>query len=104
MEKEELRAKINSVAGKEMTKSLLSDISLLIEANKQDIELFEFRALLYEKLELFGSAINDYQHILSLQADHKKALSQISYLKSILFFNNTDIYASPNTNFDPWLD
>lgn len=71
---------------------------------KPSIELFYERAQLLIKNNQNAKAINDYNQIIKLDSTEQLAKSQIEYLTTILRFNNTDIYASPNTNFDPWLE
>lgn len=71
---------------------------------KPSIELFYERAQLLIKNNQNAKAINDYNKIIKLDSTEHLAKSQIEYLTTILRFNNTDIYASPNTNFDPWLE
>lgn len=69
-----------------------------------NIELFYERAQLFIKDSQNAKAINDYNQIIKLDSNQHLAKSQIEYLTTILRFNNIDIYASPNTNFDPWLE
>ncbi len=77
------------------------DTSIRKEAG---IELLYKRAgLLISKGEN-AKAINDYYRILKLDESQKFAKTKIEFLKTILRYNNTDVYASPNTNFDPWLE
>jgi len=66
--------------------------------------------LLYKRADLLiksgdnAMAVNDFSHILKLDPKQKYAKSQLEFLTTILRYNNTDIYASTNTNFDPWLE
>lgn len=81
-----------------------------IETLSQQIDKEASIVLLMERADLFiktaqpAKAINDYYQILKLDSKHEYAKNKIEYLKTILRYNNTDIYASPNTNFDPWLE
>ncbi len=69
-----------------------------------DITLLEQRADLYYQTGNFGKAINDYQQILKLNPELKKIETKIDLIRTILRYSNTDIYASTNTNMDPWLE
>lgn len=83
--------------------NLIGELDVLINKYPK-IELFYKRAELLIKLGENAKAINDYNQIIKLDSNQQLAKSQIEYLSTILRFNNTDIYASPNTNFDPWLE
>ena len=104
IDKQELLIKLDEAKSGEDTEVLFQSANALLTDNPTDIELLHVRAQLYVKLQELGKAINDYTAILILDKEDKVAATQIVQLKSILKFNNTDIYASPNTNFDPWLD
>jgi len=86
------------------------DIKLAIKKISEKIDLKPNIDLFYERAQLLikdnqnAMAINDYNQIIKLDSNQQLAKSQIEYLTTILRFNNTDIYASPNTNFDPWLE
>lgn len=73
-------------------------------SKRPDIDLLLERAKLLMSLGENAKAINDYYHILRIDNKHEFAKSKIEYLKTILRYTNTDIYASPNTNLDPWLE
>jgi chemotaxis signal transduction protein len=75
-----------------------------LQIDPVNIRLLEARATLHTKLQLFGQAINDYRMILMADPNNKKAGVQIEQLTTILRFRNTDIFESPNTTFDPWLE
>jgi len=81
----------------------LDNINKSIET-KEDINLLYDRAKIYIQLGKNAYAINDYNRIIKIDNNQQYAKSQVEFLKTILKYNNTDIYASPNTNFDPWLD
>lgn len=83
--------------------------SLLVEINKHpdiktDVDLLMCRAGIFTKLQQNGMAINDYNKVLEINPDSKHAATQLDLLKTILRYSNTDIYASPNTNMDPWFE
>jgi hypothetical protein len=84
-------------------KKEIEEINILINDNPQ-VDLFYKRAQFYIQLGENAAAVNDYGAILRLDATQHYAKTQIDFLKTILRYNNTDIYASPNTNFDPWLE
>ncbi|NOY51224.1 MAG: hypothetical protein GXO88_11780 [Chlorobi bacterium] len=81
----------------------IAKLDILIN-EKANIDLLYKRADLYLKTGENGKAINDYYKILKLDENQEFAKTKIEFLKTILRYNNTDIYASPNTNFDPWLE
>lgn len=76
----------------------------LIGENPNHTQLFLTRAELYTKQQNFGKAVNDYRSILAYDGSNTKAKARVEQLLLILKFQNTDIFESPNTNFDPWLD
>lgn len=84
-------------------KEEIKEISGLIK-EKPQLELLYKRAQLNLTLGENAAAVNDYNAILRLDASQHYAKTQIDFLKTILRYNNTDIYSSPNTNFDPWLE
>lgn len=88
---------------KEIT-NLLDKVSIMLKNEPDKIGLLLARAELYKKLQKFGLAINDYQTILSLDENNQQAQVQTEQLLTILKYQNTDIFESPNTNFDPWLE
>ena len=83
---------------------LLVSLNEHIQKTGMDPDMLHVRAKIFIKLQRFGPAINDYRTILSINKEDKTAQLQVEQLKTILKFTNTDIYANPNTNFDPWLD
>lgn len=84
-------------------KKQLNKLNNLID-KKPKIDLLYQRAKLLMSIGENAKAINDYYHILSIDKEEKLAKSKIEYLKTILRYTNTDIYASPNTNLDPWME
>lgn len=76
----------------------------LIGENPNHTQLLLTRAELYTRQQNFGKAVNDYRSILEYDSSNTKAKVRIEQLLLILKFQNTDIFESPNTNFDPWLD
>ena len=88
----------------EELEKLLKELNTLLEKEPDNVVLLEHRAVLLEKLQRYGNAINDYKKILILLPGHKQATAKIELLQTILRYSNTDIYASTNTNMDPWLE
>lgn len=84
-------------------KIAIEKISKQIDENP-GIKLFYERAEHLIKLNELPKAINDYNKILVLDANETYAKTQLDFLSTILKYNNTDIYANPNTNFDPWFE
>jgi thioredoxin-like negative regulator of GroEL len=102
--KKELLEQAAKVTEKQEVQKTTSLLSELIAVSPDDTELLYARANLYEKLQKWGEAINDYLQISSIDKDDQKAKTRTEMLRTILRYNNTDIYASPNTNYDPWLE
>ena len=89
-ERKDLQKKINELSKEK-------DISV----NSQKLHL---RAELFTKIQNQSKAINDYVAILKLNPEDKIAKVKLDMLRTIVKFTNTDIYANPNTNLDPWLE
>jgi tetratricopeptide (TPR) repeat protein len=85
-------------------KQELTTINENIKKNPDNIELYKKRAAIYYKLNEYGKALNDYYHILEKEPENKEVKTEIEMIKTILRYTNTDIYASTNTNMDPWLE
>ncbi len=102
--KEEIFKIINESGEVSEFEEVLKEINQWLEKEPADIVLLEQRATLYEKLQQYGKAINDYKKILETDPGHKQALTKTELLSTILRYTNTDIYASTNTNMDPWLE
>lgn len=62
------------------------------------------RAELYTSIQNQAKAINDYVAILKINPDDRYAKTRLDMLRTIVRLSNTDIYANPNTNLDPWLE
>lgn len=103
-EKEKILKEAGRAASHEEVEAALAALSELIEKMPGHEDLFYARAELYYKLNRYGQAINDYMRVLSINPDNKEAAGKIDILKTILRFHNTDIYANPNTDMDPWLE
>ena len=84
--------------------TLIKDLDKFAGIISNDAVLLERIAKIHEKFQQYGKAINEYKNILKLEPDNKFAKTQIELLKTILRYSNTDIYASTNTNMDPWLE
>jgi len=87
--------------------NILKAVKMLDEAIKAqpgDEELHFMRAEFFYKLNRYGAAINGYNKAVELNPNNKEAAGKIDIIKTILRYNNTDIYANPNTNMDPWLE
>lgn len=101
---DDLHKSIQHAIGEKEISSLLEKVSIIIKNEPVNINLLQARAELYKKQQKFGLAINDYRTILSIDKDNHQAQVQTEQLLTILKYQNTDIFESPNTNFDPWLD
>jgi len=84
-------------------KEEIKELDILIRENPS-VELLYKRAELLIKSGDNAMAVNDFNRILKLDPEQKYAKSQLEFLTTILRYNNTDIYASTNTNMDPWLE
>ena len=82
----------------------IKEISELLLTYPTETELMHIRASLFEKQQQWANAINDYLKILSIDKNDQKAQTRLEMLKTILRYNNTDIYSSPNTHYDPWFE
>ena len=100
----ELSKAVNEVSGNYDIKKLFDEVDHLLKTDPRHLDLLRLRAELNIKLQIFGSAINDFNAVLAITPDDQAAKARIDQLQSILKYNNTDIYANPNTHFDPWLD
>ncbi len=100
---EEIIREAENTTDKKRLESLLSEINMLLD-KQPDIDLLLCRAEILTKFQQYGSAINDYNKVLEADPDSKQAATQLDLLKTILRYANTDIYASPNTDMDPWLE
>lgn len=88
-------------------KNILEAVKVLDEAIKAqpgEEELYFMRAEFFYKLNRYGDAINDYNKVVELNPNNKEAVGKIDLIHTILRYHNTDIYANPNTNMDPWLE
>jgi len=99
-----LTEKAKEAQGDKDIETLFVETGNLLKIEPENLRLLHLRAQLSVKLQKFGQAINDYKSILAVNKDDHTATAQIEQLQTILKYNNTDIYANPNTNFDPWLD
>lgn len=79
-------------------------LSEMIESQPGNEELYFVRAELFYKLNRYGESMNDYRKVTELNPDNREAAGKIDLLRTILRYHNTDIYASTNTDMDPWLE
>lgn len=85
-------------------KEEIERLSQKLSRDKTNIELLHTRAQLFTKIQNQSKAINDYLAILTINPNHKVAKVKLEMLRTIVKFVNTDIYANPNTNMDPWME
>ncbi len=104
LEKEKLLKKLQGMAGEENILKAVKMLNEAIEAQPEDEELYFMRADFFYKINRYGDAINDYNRVVKLNPGNKEAAGKIDLIHTILRYNNTDIYANPNTNMDPWLE
>ena len=91
---------LNDKKIREQIKKITSEIKDL--DNKPN--LLHSRAQLYTKIQENSKAINDYIAILKINPKDKEARIKLDMLQTIVKYINTDIYASTNTNMDPWME
>lgn len=83
-------------------KQKIKEITNQLEQNPSNVDLLCQRAVLYEKLQDFGAALNDYNQVLRIQPTDKKAGAKAEMIKETLHYQNIDIYADTNLYKDPW--
>ena len=91
MNEKEIQEKVNNIS-----KDLVN--------SEKKIELLYQRAELYTKLQQHAKAINDYIAIIDIDSTYKDSKVKLDMLRTIVKYVNIDIYASTNTNMDPWMD
>ncbi len=99
----EIIREAESTEDKERLEQLLDEINTRLDQGVE-VSLLLCRAAIFTKFQQYGKAMNDYSKVLEIDPDSKQATTQLDLLKTILRYTNTDIYASPNTNMDPWLE
>ena len=104
MKKDKLLKQLQGIEGEENILKAVKMLDEAIKAQPGDEELYFMRAEFFYKLNRYGDAINDYNKVVEINPENKEAAGKIDIIKTILRYNNTDIYASPNTNMDPWLE
>ncbi len=82
---------------------LIKNINTEIKNTEDSIELLYQRADLYTKLQEHSNAINDYIAIIKINDSYKDVQVKLDMLQTIVKYVNIDIYASTNTNLDPWM-
>jgi len=82
----------------------LRELDRLLDQQSGNINLLMKRAELKYKNGLYGASINDYNKVIELQPENKHAKAQVDIISTILRYTNTDIFASTNTNMDPWFE
>ncbi len=88
-------------------KDILEQIEKLnseLNSDKNNCRLLHLRAELFTKIQNKSKAINDYLTIIKIDPKDEIAMVKLDMLKTIVKYTNTDIYANPNTNLDPWMD
>lgn len=104
MEKGELLKQLQGIEGEENILKAVKMLDEVIKAQPGDEDLYFMRAEFFYKLNRYGEAINDYRKVLEQNPNNREAAGKIDILNTILRYHNTDIYASPNTDMDPWLE
>ncbi len=89
---------------KEVSTLTFETLQQLINNRPNDPALYFARAELFFQRNDLGKAINDYNQVLKFAPLNQEAKAKIEFIKTILRYQNTDIYANPNTDMDPWLE
>ena len=89
---------------KGVSNTTLEKLNKLIAEKPDDVDLYLSRAELLFSMNDLGKASNDYRRVLELEPEHKEASGKIGFIQTILKYQNTDIYANPNTDMDPWFE
>src|SRR6056297_273379 len=100
----ELVTYLNKLIEKEDFSQALEVLDSQDTDDNENIELLFIMAKIYHQTQYFGKAINILQKILKIDPDQKEAKNYIALIQDILRYTNSDIYASPNTTHDPWLE
>lgn len=103
-DKEELINYLNHLIEEEKFSKALDVIQEQKLEGEDDIPLLYLQSKIYQQIQDFGKAINTLQKIIKIDPDQKEAKNYISLINEILRYKNSDIYASPNTTHDPWLE
>ncbi|MBE0649932.1 MAG: tetratricopeptide repeat protein [Bacteroidales bacterium] len=85
-------------------KVTLEKLHQLIAERPSKADLYCKRAELYFQMNDLGKAVNDYKKALEINPQNKEVSGKIEFITTILRYQNTDIYANPNTDMDPWLE
>ena len=102
--KEDISRDIMQAGSRSDLELIIKELNQWLKIEPDNILLLEQRAAIFEKLQQYGNAINDLKKIIEIAPDNKQATVKLEMLNTILRYKNTDIYASPNTNMDPWLE
>jgi len=103
-DKEQLINYLNNLIEQEKLSKALDIIQEKNPEREDDIPLLYLQSKIYQQIQDFGKAINTLQKIIKIDPDQKEAKNYISLINDILRYKNSDIYASPNTTHDPWLE
>jgi len=104
LEKEKLLKQLQGIEGEENILKAVKKLNEAIKAQPEDEELYFMRAEFFYKLNRYGDAINDFNKVVEINPGNKEAAGKVDLIHTILRYNNTDIYANPNTDMDPWLE
>ena len=101
---QELDRKLSEMIEKESYKEAERLLNNALRDTPDDPGLFLARAKLYRQIQRFSEAINDLQHVLKLDPDHREAGNLLELTHDILRYQKLDIYACTNLHNDPWLE
>jgi tetratricopeptide (TPR) repeat protein len=104
LKKEKLLKQLQGIEGEENILKAVKMLDEAIKAQPGEEELYFMRAEFFYKLNRYGDAINNFNKVVEINPGNKEAAGKIDLIHTILRYHNTDIYANPNTNMDPWLE
>ncbi len=104
LKKEKLLKQLQGIEGDENILKAVKKLDEAIKAQPEGEELYFMRAEFFYKLNRYGDAINDFNKVVGINPGNKEAAGKVDLIHTILRYHNTDIYANPNTDMDPWLE
>lgn len=98
----DLYSRIDAMRTENQIRNSIADITEKLRNNPGDTVMLFERATLWEQIGEIGHAVNDLIEILKTDPENFRAKNRINYLKTILKFQNIDIFSDTNTHHDPW--
>lgn len=70
----------------------IEQLNQLIDADPNNIQLLIERGQLYHKMQIWGKALNDFNHVLELDPRNQIACTYKEMATQILSFRHTDLW------------